>query len=187
MAETAFCRTTAKAGNRRWFGIVFLERDHRKGATGQCQAAIRWRFHSECGTTPAHRATFRSAHGPACARQCGEQAIAELKTRAARPSPDALPSPRSPVSFRLFTTRCRSQEIHRHITAAAERGLEFFQGEEYFAVVIARIILGFDVYGTDQAAVCPALNSLLRGRGCDRSEIRRARAQRICAGFHAAQ
>ena len=51
--------------------------------------------------------------------------------------------------------RCRGEKIHRHIAAAAERGLEFLQGQEDFAIVISRMVLRFDVHRPHQAAVLP--------------------------------
>jgi len=45
--------------------------------------------------------------------------------------------------------------------ATAEPGLEFFQGQEDFAVVIAWVVLRFNVYGTDQAAVLSSAHVLI--------------------------
>jgi hypothetical protein len=41
----------------------------------------------------------------------------------------------------------------RHVTAAAEGGLEFFEGEKDFAVVIAGLIFRLDVNRADFPAV----------------------------------
>src|SRR5882672_8471076 len=61
--------------------------------------------------------------------------------------------------FQVFYYRCRGQEIHCHITATAECGLKFLQGQEDFAIVITRIVLRFDVYGATSPLYCPTLRS----------------------------
>ena len=45
------------------------------------------------------------------------------------------------------------QEVHGHVAAAAERGFEFLQGEEDFAVVIAGVVLRFDIHRAHLAGV----------------------------------
>ncbi len=49
--------------------------------------------------------------------------------------------------------RCRRQEIHRHVAAAAEGRLKFLQCQEHFLVVAAGLAPGLDVDRPDLAAV----------------------------------
>src|SRR6185437_6252799 len=48
-----------------------------------------------------------------------------------------------------------AQEIQRRVAALAEERIELLQGQEHFAVVGAWIVLRFDVYRTNLAAVLP--------------------------------
>ena len=47
----------------------------------------------------------------------------------------------------------RRKGVHGHVAAAAEGGLEFFQNEEDFAIVTARLVLRLDVDRSDLSAV----------------------------------
>ncbi len=66
------------------------------------------------------------------------------------------------------------EEVHRHVSAAAEGGLELFEGEEDFAVVGSGVVGGFDVDGAGEAVVLAGGEvGCRRGRGCGRSGRRR--------------
>ena len=87
----------------------------------------------------------------------------------------------------LRDCRCRREEVHRHVAAAAQRRLKFFQGEKDFAVVVAGMLLRFDVDRPDLSAVLAiAKGSRRRGRGCDRSANPRASGQRRFCGCRVA-
>ena len=45
------------------------------------------------------------------------------------------------------------EKIHRHVSAAAQRGLKLFERQEDFAVVIAGVLLRLNVDRSHQAAV----------------------------------
>ena len=67
------------------------------------------------------------------------------------------------------------EKVLRHVAAAAEGGLKFFESEEDFAVVVAGMVLGLDVDRADEASVLAEIEiRLRRGRGCDKNGIRRA-------------
>jgi hypothetical protein len=38
------------------------------------------------------------------------------------------------------------EEVHRHVSTAAQGGLKFFQREKHFAVVVTGVLLGFDIH-----------------------------------------
>src|ERR1035438_379383 len=67
--------------------------------------------------------------------------------------------------FKLFNLGWR-QEVLGHVSTAAESRLEFLQNEEDLAVIIARLMLGFDIDGANLAAILPGvkirLSSIVR-------------------------
>ena len=83
----------------------------------------------------------------------------------------------------------RRKGVHGHVSAAAEGGLEFFQDEEDFAIVTARLVLGLDVDRSDLSAVLAGgeigSGAIVRvveakARGCGMKEMRRL----PCAGMN---
>src|SRR5271166_5090241 len=59
--------------------------------------------------------------------------------------------------LKLAVASRRREEVHVHVAAAAEGGLELLEREEDFAVVAAGILLRFDVHRANLAAVLPGV------------------------------
>src|ERR1019366_3346010 len=55
--------------------------------------------------------------------------------------------------FQFLYRGCGQQKVHRHVTAAAVHRFEFLQRQENLAIVVAGVVLRFDIYRTDQACV----------------------------------
>ncbi len=75
-----------------------------------------------------------------------------------------------------FRNRVTGQEAAGHVAALAQRGLEFLEREEHFAVIGARLVFGLDVDRADQAPVLAT--GQVRARvevGVVEAEARRAR------------
>jgi hypothetical protein len=67
--------------------------------------------------------------------------------------------------FQFPYRRCGKQKVHGHVTTATVRRFEFLQREENLAVIVSGVVLGFDIYRTDQARVVP------RAQICPRADV----------------
>src|SRR5581483_1656779 len=55
--------------------------------------------------------------------------------------------------FQFLYSRGGTQKILRHVPTPTERRLELFEYEKHFPVVAPGLVLGFDIYRSDLAAV----------------------------------
>src|SRR5260221_685428 len=59
--------------------------------------------------------------------------------------------------FEGLHARCRGEEVHGHVSATAERWLEFFQHEKNFAVIVARLMFWQNAPGPTVPAILTSI------------------------------
>ena len=182
----AFRRSQPEPWDRHWLGNrISIQGNDCEGVSGQRQAADFGR--ASIQDMEQHALASLYADRLAMAQHAsvdGEGAVPDLEAVGRALRERGLHRALARIFQALYYGR-RGQEIHRHVTAAAECGLEFLQGQEDFAIIIAGIVLRFDVHRTHQAAVLSRAQVRPGAYvGVIEAESRRLWEQTKCGGCH---